>query len=69
MTEVLPFLDDPLVHRMADLNHVPQEMWSSTGTLLSVSCEVCHHSWPCPTRGELEELRRRPRPNPFKVTE
>lgn len=47
-------LTDPAVHAMAEDNHQPDEAWSVAGTLLSVHCERCGHTWPCPT---VEALR------------
>jgi hypothetical protein len=55
-------LTDPAVLDMADRNHRPTETWligGGGGSLAGVSCETCHHSWPCPTRVAIRALEAR----------
>lgn len=49
-------LSDPRLREMADRNHQPSEVWSIGGDLLSVHCDCCHRSWPCPTRRRLDAI-------------
>lgn len=51
-------LTDPLVRAMAEENHVPVEHWTLNGVLMFVHCHKCYHPWPCPTRRELEMMKR-----------
>jgi len=51
-------LTDPRVRDMAARNHVPREMWSMAGQLISLSCDTCGHQWPCGTRQALDERVR-----------
>lgn len=46
-------LEDDNVREMAYVNHRPTEAWTVDGTLVGVTCQMCHHEWPCPTRQSL----------------
>ncbi len=51
-------LTDPMVRRMADLNHTPVERWHrfTAGQLMGVTCSECGEPWQCATRRRLIEL-------------
>lgn len=53
-------LTDARVRAMADRNHVPREMWSLAGDLISLLCDACGHRWPCGTRQALDVLKAEP---------
>jgi hypothetical protein len=47
-------LDDPMVRKMADLRHTPNEIWTLGGDVW-VCCSACHKSWPCEVRQALRD--------------
>lgn len=55
-------LSDPRVRDMAARNHTPTEVWALGGDLISLHCDQCGHSWPCPTRQALDDLIARKDP-------
>ena len=64
---LLPYdLGDPLILEMVERSHRPTENWLvprtsegtvfGTPTLKSIECLTCGHSWPCPSRVQLDEF-------------
>lgn len=51
-------LSDKYVRAMAERNHTPAEIWTVGGDLISLHCDQCGNSWPCPTRQALDERLR-----------
>jgi len=49
----LPMLDDPLVRKMAEQDHVPREAWTVAGRVAYIVCCTCGQEWPCATRQAL----------------
>jgi hypothetical protein len=56
-------LDDPLILRMAERNHVPQEEWithfggpSGHPCEVITVCEKCGQDWPCETRKRIRAM-------------
>jgi hypothetical protein len=54
--EAVPLLDDPLVRRMAERDHVPRELRTYGGGPAILCCEACSGTWPCATRRALRAL-------------
>lgn len=55
-------LTDPLVRRMAEFNHIPEENWRNVGAVdrhVTVTCAECGHDWPCGVRNRLRILADR----------
>jgi hypothetical protein len=48
-----------MVREMADRHHEPAELWSISGSLISVYCDECHQPWPCETRRALNALKEK----------
>jgi hypothetical protein len=61
-------LTDPLVRAMADRHHQPTEVWNVGGSLVSVHCEQCGHSWPCETRQALDDIAAEDAVRPFPLS-
>lgn len=52
--QALDIVDDPEMRQLAS-EHFPRDIWSGSGALLGVYCDVCHQEWPCATTKALKE--------------